>query len=136
MAAPRAFSSASMRKPQQEGRNAATPAVEAWARWTVPKASETKTWAKSARALANAGAFFSSSGWKRRFSNSRHSPGFKASAIAFTSGPTQSGARGTFFPSSSPSRSATGARVSSGFTWPLGRPRWEQRTREAPRSRI
>ena len=47
----------------------------------------------------------------------------------------QSGAMATGLPSSSASRAATGFRLISGFGLPLGRPRWEARTRPAPCSR-
>ena len=54
-----------------------TPAVEACARCTAPKASWTNTSARDASCLAKAGSLASSSAWKRRFSRSRIPPGFK-----------------------------------------------------------
>src|SRR5579884_3364681 len=52
----------------------------------------------------------------------------------WTAGPTQSGANATSLPSQRWSRLATGARLSLGSNFPLGRPRCEQRMTLAPSS--
>ena len=132
-APPIMLSSLPIRKPATAGRYAATPAVEAWARCTVPKASLTYISAREASFLANSGSFFSSSLWKRRFSSSSISPSFSAAAFCCASSPMQSEAKYMFtLGSSSLSRFATGARENSFFTSPLGRPRWEQSIIRAP----
>ena len=68
--------------------------MEAWARCAAPNASFTNTVAPVSATIcfANAGSFFSSSGWKRVFSSRRTSPSASPSASAHTSAPTQSGA--------------------------------------------
>src|SRR3989442_10938983 len=85
----------------------------------------------SASSRANAGSFFSSSGWKRTFSRRTIPPGASARTAFFISGPTESGRSGTARPSSSPSRFATGASESFGSR-PAGRPRCETRPIAAP----
>src|SRR5881396_2675345 len=85
----------------------------------------------SASSRANAGSFFSSSGWKRTFSRRTIPPGDSARTAFFISGPTESGRSGTVRPSSSPSRFATGASESFGSR-PAGRPRCETRPIAAP----
>ena len=50
----------------------ATPAVEAWARWTAPKASDTYTSAMAAIFLASSGSFLVSPFSKRVFWSRRH----------------------------------------------------------------
>src|SRR5215510_5109100 len=83
----------------------------------------------SASFAAKPASFFSSSGWKRRFS-SRTTPEVPAAA---TAGPMQSSANATGDPSSSANRAATGFRLISGFGPPFGRPRWDaSRMRPAP----
>ena len=52
---PRNLISFSMRKPATPGRIFATPSVEAWARWAVPKASLTYTSPSAARRFAKRG---------------------------------------------------------------------------------
>ena len=66
--------SRSTRSPANEGRRFGTPTVEAWARWTVPKASSTNSSPRRASWAANAGSFASSPGWNRRFSSRRNWP--------------------------------------------------------------
>ena len=127
-------SSLATSRPDTAGRKAATPAVEAWARCTVPKASDTYSSAIAASSLAKLGSFFSSRGSKRRFSSSRISPPFRAAALALASSPTISLAKMTSRPSSSLRRFATGARLSFSFHSPLGLPRWEQAITAAPLS--
>ena len=111
-APPMISSSFWMRKPLTAGRYWATPAVEAWARWTAPKASDTYTSAMEAIFLASSGSFLVSPFSKRVFSSSRIWPGWRAAALAMASGPTTSWAMMTSWPSSSLSRLATGARES------------------------
>ena len=126
-------SSLPIRKPATAGRYWATPAVEAWARCTVPKASDTYISAREASFLAKSGSFFSSSLWKRRFSRSSISPSLSSPAIFSVSLPMQSGAKLILTPgSSSLSLSATGARENSILRSPLGLPRWEQSMTFAP----
>ncbi len=55
-----------------------------------------------------------------------------APMVRFTSSPTESFAKVTGRPTSSASRSATGARLNSGDGLPLGRPRWLARITVAP----
>src|SRR5262245_50876868 len=62
-------------------------------------------------------------------------PGPRARAAPSTSGPTQSAASGTGRPMSSARRAAAGASEYVGSRWPLGRPRCEARTTDAPTSR-
>ena len=132
MAPPRNSSSFWIRKPETAGRYAATPAVEAWARCTAPKASDTYRSAMSASFLANSGSFLVSPGSKRVFSSSRICPGCRAAALVWASGPTTSWAKITSRPSSSLRRFATGARLSLGSGPFLGLPRWEQAMTAAP----
>ena len=80
----------------------------------------------SAMALARAGSFLVSPGSKRVFSSSMIWPGWRAAALALASGPTTSSAMMTGLPSSWLRRTATGFKLSSGFTSPLGLPMWEQ----------
>ena len=131
---PRAASSASTRKPATDGRKRVTPSVDACARCDTPNPSSTNTSASEASARAKPGSFFSSSGWKRRFSRSSTSPGLAAATAASTSGPTQSATHVTSAPSSSESLSPTGARRISSTTLPPGLPRCEHSTTTAPRS--
>ena len=133
-APPMISSSRATSRPDTAGRNAATPAVEAWARCTVPKASDTYSSAMEASSRANSGSFFSSRGSKRRFSSSMIWPPCRAAALALASSPTMSWAKMTSWPSSWLRRSATGRRVRLSFHWPLGLPRWEQAITAAPRS--
>ena len=125
-APPMTSSSLATSRPDTAGRYAATPAVEAWARCTVPKASDTYSSAMEASSLANSGSFFSSRASKRRFSSSMIWPPCSAAALALASSPTMSLAKMTSCPSSWLRRSATGARLSLLFHSPLGLPRWEQ----------
>ena len=131
-ALPMTDSSLATRKPDTAGRYAATPTVEAWARCTVPKASDTYSSAMSASSLAKPGSFFSSRISNRRFSSSMIWPGCRAAALALASSPTISLAKMTSRPSSWLKRSATGA--SFIFHSPLGLPRWEQAMTAAPLS--
>ena len=82
--------------------------------------------------MASSGSFLVSPGSKRVFSSSMISPGLRAAALALASGPTTSPAMITGLPSSSLRRTDTGFRDSSGFTSPLGLPRWEQAITAAP----
>ena len=111
-ALPMTSSSLATRKPDTAGRYAATPAVEAWARCTVPNASDTYSSAMAASALASAGSFFVSPGSKRVFSSSMISPPLSAAALALASSPTTSWAKMTGLPKSFERCSATGASVS------------------------
>src|SRR5262249_24156380 len=72
--------------------------------------------------------------WKRRFSSSATSPGFRAAQAFSTSGPTQSGRNFTGLPSSSASFFETGSSEYFAFFCPSGRPRWLISTRLAPLS--
>ena len=63
--------------------------------------------------MARSGSFLVSPFSKRVFSSSMISPGFRAAALAWASGPTTSSAMMTGLPSSSLRRLATGARDSS-----------------------
>ena len=56
----------------------------------------------------------------------------QAAALAWASGPTTSSAMMTGLSSSWLRRTATGFRLSSGFTSPLGLPMWEQAITAAP----
>ena len=94
-APPMTSSSRATSRPETAGRKAATPAVEAWARWTVPKASETYSSAMEASSLAKEGSFFSSRGSKRRFSSNMIWPPCRAAALALASSPTMSLAKMT-----------------------------------------
>ena len=122
-APPMISSSRATSRPDTAGRKAATPAVEAWARCTVPKASETYSSAIEASSRANSGSFFSSRGSKRRFSSSMIWPPCRAAALALASSPTMSLAKMTSWLSSWLSRSATGRSVRLSFHCPLGLPR-------------
>ncbi len=80
--------------------------------------------------MAKASSFFSSSAWKRRFSSSttRDPPAASDFAIASRAAPPmQSLANTTSRPSNRDRCSATGLRLNSGATLPLGRPRCEAR---------
>ena len=111
-----------------------TPSVDACARWALPKASFTKMVApESAMSrAAKPGSLASSSLWKRTFSSISACPLARAADACCTSGPMQSVAIATAWPSSSPRRAATGFKLSSGAGPFLGRPRCEARTRRAP----
>ncbi len=76
-ALPSASSSAASSGPAQAiSANLATPWVEPWARWAVPKASMTKTSHSAAYFCASSSVFFFSPGLKRTFSSNTSSPGF------------------------------------------------------------
>ncbi|MNF43472.1 hypothetical protein D3C85_867250 [compost metagenome] len=76
-ALPRASSSAASKGPAQATRaNLATPWVEPWARWAVPKASMTNTSQRAAYCRASSSLFFFSPGLKRTFSSSTSWPGW------------------------------------------------------------
>ena len=121
-ALPRKAISFSIKEPATAGRYLATPAVDACARWAVPKASLTYTSPSPASVLAKSGSLPSSSGWKRRFSKSTTSPGFIAATAASTSSPAQSSSFRTGTASNSLSRTATTFSRSPSTTFPLGRP--------------
>src|SRR5438034_728376 len=98
-----------------------------------PNASQTKRPSERvASCLEKASSFFSSSGWKRTFSSRRISP--SASDLLFDSGtgPTQSEENRTGRPMSSSSFLETARSEHFGSGPPLGRPRWEARTRRPP----
>src|SRR5699024_1933749 len=71
---------------------------------------------------------------KRMFSSSSTCPSARSAAAALAPAPMVSGARVTGAPSSSPRRSATGAREKAGSTVPFGRPRWAVTITFAPAS--
>ena len=107
--------------------NLPTPCVEASARCAVPNASMTKTSHSDAICLARSSLSFFSPLLKRTFSSSTAVPGSVSTPVS------QSFLRGTFFPSSSESRVATGASEnSSAYTPSSGRPRCEVRNTFAP----
>src|SRR5690606_13912401 len=116
---PRASSSACRSLPATDRSNSATPTVEAWARWTEPKASWTKRSCPAANWLAVTGSLAVSPDRKRVFSNTVIPPGAGVSNSTATS-------------VSSAIRSATGRSVNAGSI-PLGRPRCEQTVTPAPR---
>ncbi|OPZ45885.1 MAG: hypothetical protein BWY94_01043 [Actinobacteria bacterium ADurb.BinA094] len=129
---PRTSISLAISSPATDGRKWVTPSVDAWARWAVPNASFTYTSPSDARRWAKASSLAVSSAWKRRFSSRSTSPGRSAAAACSAAGPTQSSTLATGRPSSSESRSATGAMRRSSTTCPLGRPRWDMSTSEQP----
>ena len=79
--------------------------------------------------------FPSSSMWKRKFSKSKTSPGFKDFAAASASAPTQLEINLTGLPKSFSNSAATGRRENFSTTLPSGRPRCDINTQDAPPSR-
>src|SRR5881396_344268 len=129
--------SASISRPAAgRGRCRVIPTTEACARWAVPKASFTYRSASAASLREKASSFFSSSGWKRRFSSTSDSPACRPRARPSTSSPMQSGAISTLVPRREARCAATGRRLISGARLPFGRPRCEAITGRPPRSRI
>ena len=91
----------------------------------------------SESAFANTGSFLVSPATYLTFSMRSISPALRSFAAAFTlsSTTTSEGTNLTSFPVSSASLFATGARLNSGFGSPLGLPRCDMSTTDAPCSR-
>ena len=124
--------SLSIKKPAAVSKWLATPTLDAWERWAVPKASLTKRSPKLAQYLPNSGSFLDSflpsTSSKRVFSNTKTSPSAKPSIAASKAAPRVSGTKVTSLPNNSPKRFATGAKdleaLSSSV---LTLPKWEKR---------
>jgi hypothetical protein len=89
---------------------------------------------RSAKAPRSASSLLVSPASKRTFSSSTTRSGSVARTASAADSPTTSCAIRTGAPSSSWSRSATGARSTAGSGAPFGRPRWATTTGAAPRS--
>src|SRR3984893_5167339 len=68
--------------------------------------------------------FFDEAVWKRRFSSSSTSPGFRVRTASSASGPMQSSAKAPGLPSALTSGSTSGFNDISGTRLPSGRPKW------------
>src|SRR5271165_6320242 len=109
------------------------PTTEACARCADPNASQTNIPShNAAKCFENCSPFFSSSGWNRTFSSTSTSPSFSALLFDSASGPTQSAANATDFPSNSSSFFAAGFKEYFGSGPPLGLPRCDASTKRPP----
>ena len=101
----------------------------------MPKASFTKKSPSAANVSATDGSLVSSPGKNRVFSTNATSPRSRRRVILAAPGEAASSMNVTGVPSSDSSASATGLSDNSGTTFPVGRPRWDNRTTRHPRCR-